>query len=317
MSDSTSSERSTRTAEARLHQVAPGVHAWIQPDGSWWVNNAGAVIGDDGVVLIDTCATAARTRRFLGAVEAVSGGAPVRLAVNTHLHGDHTHGNALLPESAVIVGHQATRDGILADTVLTHTPPVWSPSPDWGIAAHRAPTVVLRDELTLYAGDRRIELSHPGYAAHTQGDVVAWLPSERVLFTGDLIFHQVTPLVFMGSLQGALDSVRWLERFPAELVVPGHGPLIDGDGFAEVLEAHARYYRFVLDTARRGRSDGLTPLQAAERCDLGEFAAWPDRERIVLNLHLAYATADGTAVDLFAAFADAITFNGGPLHCSL
>jgi cyclase len=106
-----------------LVKVTPGVHAWIQQDGSWWVNNAGAIIGEDGVVLVDTCATAERTRAFLSAVECAANGAPVRIAINTHLHGDHTHGNALLPDSTVIVGHQSTRDGILTDTVLTESPP--------------------------------------------------------------------------------------------------------------------------------------------------------------------------------------------------
>ncbi|MDW6058875.1 MBL fold metallo-hydrolase [Streptomyces sp. FXJ1.4098] len=94
-----------------LHPVADGVHAWVQPDGSWWVNNAGVVATDDGVVLVDTCATERRVRNLLRAVDQATGGAPVRYAVNTHLHGDHTHGNSLLPETTVIIAHEATRQG--------------------------------------------------------------------------------------------------------------------------------------------------------------------------------------------------------------
>lgn len=303
-------------AEPRLTEVAQGVHAWLQPDGSWWINNAGAVHGADGVVLVDTCATAERTRRFLAAVGAATGGAPVRVAVNTHFHGDHAYGNALLPGSAVIVGHRATREGLLADFILRSTPPIWSPSPDWGVADIRPPTVVLDDDLTLFAGQRRIELRHPGHPAHTPGDVVAWLPEEQVLFTGDLIFHDVTPLVLMGSVEGALRSLDWLAAFGARTVVPGHGALITGD-LAPVLAAHEAYYRLILDTARRGRAEGLTPLQAARACDLGAFAEWPDRERLVLNLHRAYAEAEGGDLDLIAAFTDAIDYNGGPLRCAV
>ncbi|GAA0321511.1 MBL fold metallo-hydrolase [Actinoallomurus spadix] len=303
-------------AEPRLTEVAPGVHAWLQPDGSWWINNAGAVQGTDGVILVDTCATAERTRRFLAALGAAIGGAPVRMAVNTHFHGDHAYGNALLPGSAVIVGHRATREELLADFILRSTPPIWSPSPDWGVTDIRPPTVVLDDALTLYAGERRIELRHPGHPAHTPGDVVAWLPDEQVLFTGDLIFHDVTPLVLMGSVEGALRSLDWLAAFGARTVVPGHGALITGD-LAPVLAAHEAYYRLILDTARRGRAEGLTPLQAARACDLGPFAGWPDRERLVLNLHRAYADAEGGDLDLIAAFTDAIDYNGGPLRCAV
>lgn len=300
--------------EPSLVQLADGVLAWVQPDGSWWINNAGVVLADDGPVLVDTCATERRTRRFLAAIDAVAAAAP-RLAINTHLHGDHTYGNSLLPDSTVIVGHQATRNGMLADFVLAATPPIWAPTPDWGSVTIRPPTVVVHDQLTIFAGTRRIELRHPGHPAHTLGDVVAWLPDDGVLFTGDLIFHEVTPLVFMGSLDGALRSLDWLASFGATQVVPGHGALVAD--VADVLDAHARYYRFVLEVARAGRAGGLSPLDAARAADLGEFAAWPDAERLVLNLHRAYADAAGVELDLLAAFTDAVAYNGGPLHCAV
>jgi cyclase len=73
----------------------------------------------------------------------------------------------------------------------------------------------------------------------------------------------------------------------------------------------------VADVARRGRQDGLTPLQAAQGADLGEFAKWADAERVVLNLHRAYADAAGTEVDLVSAFLDAMTYNGGPMPTSV
>jgi cyclase len=303
--------------DGRLVELADGVFAWVQPDGSWWLNNAGVVLGDDGVVLVDTCATRRRTERFLAAVGAVGDGAPIRLAVNTHLHGDHCYGNVLLPDSTVLIGHERTREGLLADVLLAATPPIWSPSPDWGVDAIRAPTVVLHDQLTLFAGGRRIDLRHPGHSAHTEGDVVAWLPDEGVLFSGDLLFHQVTPLVFMGSVEGALRSLDWLSKFGATTIVPGHGTVIDGPDLADVLATHERYYRLVAQTARRGQAEGLSPLAAARDADLGEFAAWPDAERLVLNLHRAYAEAGGPPMDLVAALTDAVAFNGGPLHCAL
>lgn len=304
------------TDEPELVPVADGVFGYVQPDGSWWVNNAGAVLGDDGgVVLVDTCATRARTERFLAAVRGVSAAGPIRLAVNTHLHGDHTYGNALLPSGTVIVGHERMREGLLADVLLAATPPIWSPTPDWGISEVRPPTVVLRDELTLFAGTRRIELRHPGYPAHTPGDVVAWLPDDGVLFTGDLVFHRITPLVMMGSVEGALRSLDWLAGFGAETIVPGHGGLIRSADLPDVLAAIERYYRLVADVADRGRAAGKSPLAAARDADLGEFADWPDAERLVLNLHRAYADATGTPFDLIAAFTDAMTWNGGPLRC--
>ncbi|MEZ0074133.1 cyclase [Planotetraspora sp. GP83] len=256
---------------AGLREVVAGVFAWLQPDGTWWVNNAGAVAGDDGVLIVDTCATERRTRRFLRAVAEATGDAPCADGGEHSPARDHTYGNSLLPEQTVIFWHEAMRDALLADRLTDGCPPIWAPVPDWGDVTRRVPSVVFRSGLTLHSGTRRVEVRHPGYAAHTAGDVVAWLPEERVLFVGDLLFNGLTPLVLMGSLEGALKSLNWLAGFEAEHIVPGHGPLAD----------------------------------------------WADAERLVLNLHRAYADAAGGEVDLIAAFGDAMTWNSGPLPTSV
>jgi cyclase len=296
-----------------LVEVADSVHAWIQPDGTWWLNNAGAVTGGDGTLVVDTCATEARTRRFLDAVDQATDGAPVRFAVNTHEHGDHTYGNSLLPADAALIGHEVMREHLLVDPLLDGCPPAWDPVPDWGPVTRRVPTIVTRTELTVHSGTRRIDLVHPGYSAHTGGDLVAWLPEERVLFTGDLLFHGLTPLVFAGSVDGALRSLDWIAAFEPDVVVPGHGPLASGADLPGVLSQHERYYRFVLDLAEQGRREGLAPLDLVLGADLGPFDGWADTERLVLNLHRVYADAEGRPMDQMAAMLDAITWNGGPL----
>jgi cyclase len=76
----------------------------------------------------------------------------------------------------------------------------------------------------VHLGDRRVDVEHPGQPAHTTGDLVVWLPDVRVLFAGDLLFHQVTPLVFMGSVDGALRALDWIAAFePAHVV--NNGPM--------------------------------------------------------------------------------------------
>ncbi len=300
-------------ASGHLEQVADGVFAWIQPDGTWWLNNAGAVTGADGTLVIDTCATEARTRRFLDAVAAATDGAPVRFAVNTHEHGDHTYGNSLLPPGTVLIGHEAMRSNLMADRLIDRCTTHWDPVPDWGAVTRRVPSVVVRTDLTVHSGDRRTDLVHPGHPAHTAGDLVAWLPDEGVLFTGDLLFVGLTPLAFAGSVEGALAALDWIAAFAPDVVVPGHGPVTTGAALPEVLGEHERYYRLILDLAEQGGDQGLTPLDLARTADLGEFADWPDAERLVLNLHRARADAEGRRMDQMAALTDATIWNGGPL----
>ena len=88
-------------------EVSNGIFAYLQPDGSWGLNNTGFIVGRGGVVAVDTCFTESRTRALLEAMGKVTD-LPVRTLVNTHHHGDHTNGNYLLP-SATIVGHELCR----------------------------------------------------------------------------------------------------------------------------------------------------------------------------------------------------------------
>jgi cyclase len=160
-----------------------------------------------------------------------------------------------------------------------------------------------------------MELHYIGGAAHTTNDVIAWIPDRSVLFAGDLVFNGGTPFVVMGSVSGSLTALDRIEAFGAETIVPGHGDPCGPD----VLSGLCRYLEFVQATAAQGQAAGLSPLEAARETDLGDFAGLLDPERIVGNLHRAYAELDGAApgdpIDLMAAIGDMVTYNGGPLRC--
>jgi cyclase len=293
-------------------EVAEGVFAYVQPDGGWFVNNTGFMVGRSGVVSVDTCATADRTTAYLRAIGSVTD-RPVRTLVNTHHHGDHTYGNFLLP-AATIVGHERVREALLA-WGRPPEPRYWEPVA-WGDVELAPPFVTYDDELRVYVDDMRCEVRYVGRPAHTVADSIVWLPEERVLFSGDLLFNGVTPLVSHGSLAGALSVLDDLEELAPDVVVPGHGPV----GDAVMIDDVRRYLRFVQDLARGGHAAGLTPLETALSADLGEFGDLLDAERIVGNLHRAFAELDGLApgarMDLGSAFDDMVTFNGGrPLTC--
>ena len=90
-----------------LIEVADRVYAYVQPDGSWYINNTGFVVGDSAVLAVDACSTERRTRAFRERIATVTR-APVDVLVNTHHHGDHTNGNAVLG-AAAIVAHENCR----------------------------------------------------------------------------------------------------------------------------------------------------------------------------------------------------------------
>lgn len=296
----------------RLQEVSRGIYAYIQPDGSWFLNNTGFLVGRNGVVSIDTTSTERRTRAYLGAIRGVTP-QPVRTLINTHHHGDHTHGNCLLP-LATIIGHPLCREEILRTTF----PPfagVWS-DVDWGDLHPEPPFVTFEGRLTVWIDDLRVELHAVPTAAHTTNDVVVWIPERSVLFAGDLVFVGGTPFVPMGSVSGSLSALQWLRSFGARTVVPGHGPV----SALSVVDGVEDYLRFIQETAARGKSAGLGPLELARQTDLGRFADLTDAERIVGNLYRAYAELDGAEpgapIDTAAALRDMVAYNGGqPLRC--
>jgi cyclase len=241
--------------------------------------------------------------------------APVRTVVNTHHHGDHTFGNCMFP-AASIIAHENARTEALAFGPPRDLP-FWD-CPDWGDLTVDPPFVTFADQIALHAGDLRAQVRYVGTAAHTTNDSIVWIPERSVLFCGDLIFNGGTPFLLMGSVAGAIEVLQHVVRpLGAATIVPGHGPVFQGQ---EPVNATLDYLRFVADIAQRSRDAGLSPLDAARETDLGRFAAWPDAERIVGNLHRAYAELDGPEngepIDIIAALADMVTCNGGaPLSC--
>ena len=297
-----------------LHEVSDGIYAYVQPDGTWWINNTGFVVGPQGIISVDACSTERRTRAYLDTIASVSP-APVRMLVNTHHHGDHTFGNALFG-AATIVAHERARAEMIAFGPARELP-FWE-NPDWGTLPLDPPFLTFTDRVALHAGDLRGDVVFVGTPAHTTNDCIVWFPERSTLFCGDLVFNGGTPFLLMGSVSGAIDVLEnVIAPLGAETVVPGHGPVFhDRKPVDETLD----YLRFVLDLARRGKAAGVSPLDAARDTDLGRFTDWPDAERIVGNLHRAYAELDGLGpgepIDVFAALGDMVTYNGGkPLHC--
>ncbi|MEV6175008.1 MBL fold metallo-hydrolase [Streptomyces sp. NPDC051954] len=296
----------TAPTEVELTEVADGVYAFVQPDGGWCLSNAGLVVGDGGrSVLVDTAATEARARRLREEVLRCAG-APPRTLVNTHFHGDHTFGNHLFPEAAV-VAHEQTRSDMAAAGL--HLTSLW-PDVCWGDIELALPEITYRDALTLHSGGVRVELLHLGPASHTTNDTAVWLPEQRVLFTGDVVMSGVTPFCVMGSVGGSLDALDRMRGLDPLVVVPGHGPV----GGPEVIDANEAYFRWLRDLAREGVADGASPLQLARATGPGPFAELLDAERLVPNLHRAYAeergAAPGERLDIPALFQEMTEYHG-------
>jgi cyclase len=232
--------------------------------------------------------------------------------VNTHHHGDHTHGNWVFKPEATIIGHEKCREEVIA---AGHGTTALFPGVEWGEIRVAPPEVTFEERMTLWADELRVELIYMG-PAHTTNDIVAWLPERRVLYAGDLVFNGGTPFAMMGSIAGWLEALARLRALGAETVVPGHGEVCGPETFADQID----YLQWVQEVAKEGFDAGASPLEVAREAELGIFGDWLDPERLVGNLHRAYSElrgeARGTPLALGAVVPDIIAYNGGqPLRC--
>lgn len=305
-----------RTTDPTLDEIADGVFAYVQPDGGWCVNNAGMLASGDEVALVDTVATEARARRLREHVLATAT-RPPSVIVNTHSHGDHTFGNFVFDEATVFAHHETRRE--MAQTGL-HLTELW-PDVDWGQLELSLPTATYRDALTLHIGSLRVELIHVG-TAHSTNDTVVWLPESKVLFTGDIVMSGVSPFCPLGSITGSLSAIEQFRQLGVTTIVAGHGPV----GGPEILDVNERYLRWVQQLAKDGVRAGLTPSEVAREADLGPFAELLEPERLVANLHRAFAEerslVHGESLDVArmidemgTIFTEMVEYNGGPLSC--
>ncbi|MDQ1740211.1 MAG: hypothetical protein QOE53_1863 [Pseudonocardiales bacterium] len=306
---------------AGLHQVGDGCWAWLQPDGGWGRSNAGLIDGGGHSLLVDTQFDLAHTRRMLAAMAPVTDGSPIRHAVNTHGNGDHCFGNELLdpavriwaaPEASTHL--QAESPQLLATLMSADLGPQLSAylrqsfgAFDFTGIRSRLPDADITADTELPVGSRTVRLLRFG-PAHTHGDVAVFDPAAGVVFAGDLLFIDGTPIMWAGPASSWIAALQRLLALDADTYVPGHGPVTDAAGVREVIEYLAHVEAGAADLHARGR----TVAQAAAELDLGRFAGWGNPERLVINIDSCYRHLDPAhpAPDVVSLFAQLASWAG-------
>ena len=283
-----------------LHEVADGVWAYLQPDGSWGYSNAGLVAGDGTSLLVDTLFDLQLTRQMLDAMQPATDGRPIGTVVNTHANGDHCYGNQLVRDARIVASEAALHEMDDVPPALMHTFQDLDIGEDGNrlVASAFGPfrfddiepvpaTDTFAGTTTVDVGGTSVVLEEVG-PAHTAGDVIAWLPDSRVLFTGDILFHDSTPIMWSGPIGNWIGACRRIRELEPTVVVPGHGALADTDG---VLRTE-RYLEWIERETVARHGAGMTALAAAWDLDLGEYAEWGDWERTIVTVDSIYAALD-------------------------
>ena len=235
-----------------LHDLGSGVWAAIGIPGSGAGSNAGFVIGDDGVLVVDTFQSADAATQLLAAIHEKTQ-LPVRFVVNTHYHLDHVAGNGVFHDAgARIVAQRNVRAWERTENLkfFGATPPADKKA--W-VESLTLPDVAYDDAVDLYLGARKVQVRY--MLGHTGGDSVVSIPDANVVFMGDLFWNTTLPNTIDG------DTTAWMQTddrmavdFPKAAFVPGHGEV----GTAPDVTAFRGYLQALRTAVTAARSKNLT-----------------------------------------------------------
>jgi cyclase len=280
----------------RLDKVAEGIYCAVASGVPYIIANAVVIVGDDAAAVVDPGVGPDEARVLLTAIGTVTD-RPVRYVIDTHFHFDHAFGSEAF-EGAIVIGHDATRGMLGADALRRRTAAGFVAGLPAQIDKARAdaarerdamkraeleraaaaleayrkqmadlrlipPTLTFDDRLTLWLGAREVRLLHLG-RGHTAGDIVVFLPRERVLCSGDLFNGYIG---YMGDayVDEWAATLGRLAALVFDTVIPGHGTPFKGKGAIAPVQACLRDIWRQAEALKRA---GVPADEAAGRIDL-------------------------------------------------
>lgn len=271
------------TVKLETRELKPGVYAVIPteahdkvPQGQPAATSGGFIVGERGVLVVDTMLSARLAGQVIGLIREVTD-LPIRYIVNTSYHGDHCYGNYVFPKTACVVQHPATRDYVAEhfDEDRAFMMQYFGHGRGIEEVVPRDADLLVEESLSIDLGGISVEIRHFGFA-QTDGDLFVYVPEREVLFTGNpLIAKQpALPWLLDGRHRESLATMRAVQdSLPADAtVVPGHGLPLTRDDMTFSIEYLSELDRVVAGAIK----EGLTLEQTVERTEtaMSEFKGY-------------------------------------------
>jgi cyclase len=284
----------------RFNKVAEGVYHAVGTGALTVIGNGAVIVNDDDVVIVDDHVSPAAAWVLLEEVKRLTP-KPVRYVINTHFHFDHAHGNQIFGAGVDIIGHEFTREMLASGKPLqmplyksyvdgmpaqiagmrqrleTEKDPaararlqIQLTSTENNLASQKElrlvpPNVTLKSEMTLFRGGREIQIRYLG-RGHTAGDVVVFLPRERIVITGDFLTAGMSNLSDSYPDEWA-DSLEALKKLDFTTVLPGHGEAYTDKAKIDYYQA---YLRDAWAEASKLKQQGVSAQEASKRIDMSK-----------------------------------------------
>ncbi|MEE1735870.1 MBL fold metallo-hydrolase [Streptomyces sp. BE147] len=289
-----------------------GLYAWLPPKRGWGLANCGLLVSPRGALWIDTPYDRALAGQFLAeSTERLPDGVTVDRVIVTHANGDHFWGAGVLPDAEIIATREAREHIHYEPTPQQQHALVTGGDPatplgaylarhfgpfDWSATEPVRPTTYFTGELELTLGDYPVRLTALP-PAHTTGDLIVHLPAQRAVFSGDVIFSTTPrqpgdhPVHWAGPLSNVIGACERVLATGAEIIVPGHGPVLDPAGVRD----HIGYLEYVRERAHAFHAAGVPAPEAARRVIAeGRHPELGLPERLSVTIGTEYRHLDGS-----------------------
>lgn len=261
-----------------LKEVGPGIYAAVDGPDHRSGSNAGFVIGDDGVLVVDSFFNPDAARALVAEIHRLTP-KPIRYLVNAHYHLDHTGGDQVLRDTgAIIIAHRNVRGWVRVNNIALLGDRI-TPEVKARIEHLPLPDLVTDKDLVIWLGSRKVVVQT--VLGHTGGDLTIFVPDAKVLFCGDLLWRKIPPNLIDGSVrEWAATDNDFIHMSDAAGIryVPGHGDVAD-------LEDVRSFRRYLLDLRRlvsEGRKSGFrddTLVRYVEPRLKSLYPDWPIGDR--------------------------------------
>jgi glyoxylase-like metal-dependent hydrolase (beta-lactamase superfamily II) len=230
--------------------------------------NNGWIVLEDYVVVIDANFPSG-AKEVIPKIKALTT-KPIRFTFDTHHHGDHAYANQLWHEAGstpvahlgAITEMRKYERSLFPEATTDRWNDAAKNRKDVAESKLKAPTLLFSKEMMFDDGKIRVELLHFGIA-HTHGDGFAWLPNERILFTGDACVNGAYNYTGDGNIGEWIKTLKAAQKLNPKIICPGHGP----KGGPEILEDQIAFFESLTAETRSLRDSGKTPSQAKSAVD--------------------------------------------------
>jgi len=269
--------------QLQYEKLALGVYAYYptdarekNPKGYPVATSGGFVVGDKGVLVVESMVNARLANQVMGFVKEVTD-KPILYVVNTSYHGDHAYGNFAFPQSVKIIQHSKTKEFMDNKEMFEKDKQFMAQyfGANRGIeeVVARTADIIVDDKKTIDLGNKKVEIIHFGFA-QTWGDLIIWVPEDKVLWTGNpyVAAPPALPWLLEGNADKSLATLKKVRKFLPEdaVVIPGHGvPTKPKD-----MDFEIRYLETLNQEVKTAIANGSTLEEAQKSIMMPKFQGY-------------------------------------------